>query len=207
MRLRHTGHCTRSGRAGNLGDAAAWSFYPSKNLGALGDAGAVTTNDESLARQLRALRNYGSSQKYVNDYRGHNSRLDELQAAILSAKLPFLDQENNRRREIARHYLRELKNPAITLPPADQITQDVWHLFVIRHPRRDALRAYLHDRGIGSDIHYPTPPHRQKAYPELAQLSFPLADALHGEVLSLPLNPTLTDDEVAYIVDVINQFT
>ncbi len=197
----------QSGRAGNLGDAAAWSFYPSKNLGALGDAGAVTTNDESLARRLRALRNYGSSQKYVNDYRGHNSRLDELQAGILSAKLPSLDQENNRRRELARYYLTELKNPAVTLPPADQITQDVWHLFVIRHPRRDALRVYLHDRGIGSDVHYPTPPHRQKAYPALAPLSFPLAEALHAEVLSLPLNPTLTNDEVAYIVDVINQFT
>ncbi len=196
-----------SGRAGNLGDAAAWSFYPSKNLGALGDAGAVTTNDESLARRLRALRNYGSSQKYVNDYRGHNSRLDELQAAILSAKLLFLDQENNRRREIARYYLTEMKNPAVTLPPADQIRQDVWHLFVIRHPRRDALRVYLHDRGIGSDVHYPTPPHRQKAYPELAHLSFPIAEALHREVLSLPLNPTLTNDEAAYIVDMINQFT
>lgn len=196
-----------SGRAGNLGDAAAWSFYPSKNLGALGDAGAITTNDESLARQLRALRNYGSSQKYVNDYQGHNSRLDELQAAILSEKLPFLDPENKRRRDIARYYLTELKNPAITLPPADQMTLDVWHLFVIRHPRRDALRAYLHDRGIGSDVHYPTPPHHQKAYPELAPLSFPLAEALHREVLSLPLNPTLTDDEVAYIVEEINQFT
>ena len=207
MRLRPTGHCHPSGRAGNLGDAAAWSFYPSKNLGALGDAGAVTTNDETLARQLRALRNYGSAQKYVNDYQGHNSRLDELQAAILSAKLPFLDRENNRRREIARHYLTGLKNPAVTLPPADQIDRDVWHLFVIRHPRRDALRAYLHDRGIGSDIHYPTPPHRQKAYLELAQLSFPIAEALHREVLSLPLNPYLTNDEAAYIVDVINEFT
>jgi dTDP-4-amino-4,6-dideoxygalactose transaminase len=195
-----------SGRAGNLGDAAAWSFYPSKNLGALGDAGAITTNDETLATQLRALRNYGSSQKYVNDYQGYNSRLDELQAAILSAKLPFLDQENNRRREIARYYLTRLKNPAVTLPPANQIDRDVWHLFVIRHPRRDALRTYLHNRGIGSDIHYPTPPYRQRAYPELAQLFFPIADTLHGEVMSLPLNPILTDDEVAYIVDVINKF-
>ena len=196
-----------SGRAGTLGDAAAWSFYPSKNLGALGDAGAITTNDETLAGKLRTLRNYGSSQKYVNEYQGHNSRLDELQAAILSAKLPFLDQENNRRREIARHYLTGLNNPAITLPPADQIMQDVWHLFVIRHPRRDALRAHLHGQGIGTDIHYPTPPHRQKAYPALAHLSFPIAEVLHREVLSLPLNPYLTDDEVAYSIDVINKFT
>lgn len=195
------------GRAGNLGNAAAWSFYPSKNLGALGDAGAITTNDETLAGQLRALRNYGSSQKYINEYQGHNSRLDELQAAILSAKLPFLDPENNRRRELARHYLAGLKNPAVTLPPDDQIDRDVWHLFVIRHPRRDALRAHLHDRGIGSDIHYPTPPHHQKAYAEMAELSFPIAEALHREVLSLPLNPSLTNEEVAYIVDVINEFT
>ena len=195
-----------SGQAGNLGDAAAWSFYPSKNLGALGDAGAVTTNDEALTKQIRALRNYGSSQKYVNDYLGHNSRLDEIQAAILSAKLPLLDQENNRRRELAQLYLTGLKNPDVTLPPADRIDQDVWHLFVIRHPRRDALRAHLHDRGIGTDIHYPIPPHHQKAYSEMADLSFPIAEAMHREVLSLPLNPYLTNEEAAYIVAVINQF-
>lgn len=193
-------------RAGNLGDAAGWSFYPSKNLGALGDAGAITTNDDALATQLRAWRNYGSSQKYMTDYRGHNSRLDELQAAILSAKLPLLDQENKRRRTLAQTYLSGIRHPAIMLPPADQPEQDVWHLFVIRHPRRDDLRAYLRERGIGTDVHYPIPPHHQKAYASFAQLSFPISEQMHREVLSLPLNPALTDEEVAYIIDIINQF-
>ena len=195
-----------SKRAGNWGDAAGWSFYPSKNLGALGDAGGITTNDDGLADRIRALRNYGSVQKYVNDYAGYNSRLDELQAAILSAKLPLLDQENTRRRTIARHYLAGLRNPDITLPPADQIEQDVWHLFVIRHPQRDALRTYLHERGIGTDVHYPIPPHRQGAYASLAHLSLPISEQLHSEVLSLPLNLILTDEEVAYSIEMINQF-
>ena len=194
-------------RAGNLGDAAGWSFYPSKNLGALGDAGAITTNDDALANQLRALRNYGSAQKYITDYRGHNSRLDELQAAILSAKLPTLDQENNRRRALARIYLSDIRNPEVTLPPDDQIEQDVWHLFVIRHPRRDDLKTYLRERDIGTDIHYPIPPHHQRAYTSFAHLSLPISEQMHREVLSLPLNPTLTDEEVAYIVDTINEFS
>ena len=193
-------------RAGNLGDAAAWSFYPSKNLGALGDAGAVTTHDDALAERLRALRNYGSSQKYINDYVGHNSRLDELQAAILTAKLPFLDQENTRRRALARMYLSNLQLPALTLPPADQIEQDVWHLFVVQHARRDDLRAYLREHGVGTDVHYPVPPHHQRAYAHMAHLSFPIAEQLHREVLSLPLNPSLTDTEVAYIIDTVNKF-
>lgn len=191
-------------RAGNLGDAAGWSFYPSKNLGALGDAGAITTNDDELAERVRALRNYGSSQKYVNDYVGQNSRLDELQAAILSAKLPLLEQDNARRRTIAEWYLNGLKNPDIILPPADQLAQDAWHLFVIRHPRRDDFRTYLHERGIGTDFHYPIPPHRQRAYSAFAHLSFPIAEQLHREVVSLPLNPALTDDDVDYIIETIN---
>lgn len=194
-------------RAGNLGDAAGWSFYPSKNLGALGDAGAITTNDAELATRLRALRNYGSAQKYVNDYLGHNSRLDELQAAILSAKLPLLDEENQRRRELAQLYLTGIRNPHVALPPPDQVEQDVWHLFVIRHPRRDTLRTYLHQKGIGTDVHYPVPPHHQRAYVSYAQLSFPISEQLHREVLSLPLNPGLTDDQVTYIVEMINQFS
>lgn len=194
-------------RAGNLGDAAGWSFYPSKNLGALGDAGAITTNDTELATRLRALRNYGSAQKYVNDYLGHNSRLDELQAAILSAKLPLLDQENQRRRELAQLYLTGIRHPDVALPPTDQVEQDVWHLFVIRHPRRDTLRTYLHQKGIGTDVHYPIPPHHQRAYASYAQLSFPISEQLHREVLSLPLNPALTDDQVAYIIEMINQFS
>lgn len=191
-------------RAGGLGDAAGWSFYPSKNLGALGDAGAITTNDDNLAGKLRALRNYGSKQKYVNEYLGHNSRLDELQAAILSAKLPALDAENERRRTIAQQYLTGIRNPELTLPSSDQLGQDVWHLFVIRHPRRDALRAFLRERGIGTDVHYPIPPHRQQAYAGVAHLSFPISEQLHEEVVSLPLNPTLTDEDVAYVIETIN---
>lgn len=196
----------RGKRAGNLGHAAAWSFYPSKNLGALGDAGAITTNDDELARRIRALRNYGSLQRYVNEYVGNNSRLDELQAAVLSAKLPFLDLENERRQALALHYLHGIKNPAVGLPPANQINDDVWHLFVIRHPNRDALRAYLHERGIGTDVHYPIPPHKQKAYAQYAHCPLPISEQLHRDVVSLPLNPTLTDEEVHYIIDCINEF-
>lgn len=194
-------------RAGNLGDAAGWSFYPSKNLGALGDAGAITTNDDALANQLRALRNYGSAQKYITDYQGHNSRLDELQAAILSAKLPALDLENSRRRALARNYLSGIRNADVTLPPGDQIEQDVWHLFVIRHPRRDDLKTYLRERGIVTDIHYPIPPHHQQAYACFAHLSLPISEQMHREVLSLPLNPSMTDTEVSYVIDTINGFS
>ncbi|AQG80344.1 DegT/DnrJ/EryC1/StrS family aminotransferase [Spirosoma montaniterrae] len=194
----------KSNRVGGLADATGWSFYPSKNLGALGDAGAITTNNDELAERLRALRNYGSGQKYVNDYIGYNSRLDELQAAILSAKLPHLDAENNRRRALARLYLNGIRHPDISLPPADQIEQDAWHLFVIRHPRRDQLRAYLHEHGIGTDVHYPIPPHQQRAYAQFASLSLPISEQLHREVVSLPLNPTLTDAEAEFIIETIN---
>lgn len=191
-------------RAGNLGDAAGWSFYPSKNLGAFGDAGAITTNDDQLADRLRALRNYGSAQKYVNEYLGYNSRLDEVQAAILSAKLPRLDSENERRRQLARHYLTTLRHPDVVLPPGDRIDQDVWHLFVIQHARRDDLRAYLSEQGIGTDVHYPIPPHHQQAYASYKPLSLPIAEQLHRKVVSLPLNPALTDAELDYIVETIN---
>ena len=194
-------------RAGNLGHAAGWSFYPSKNLGALGDAGAITTNDDALADRLRALRNYGSARKYVNDYVGYNSRLDELQAAILSAKLPALDAENQRRRALARLYLTGITNPDVVLPPADQVDQNVWHLFVVRHPRREEFRAYLLDKGIATDVHYPIPPHHQRAYAQFAHLSLPISEQLHREVVSLPLNPTLTDEEIAYIIDTINSMS
>lgn len=196
----------RDNRVGGLSDATGWSFYPSKNLGALGDAGAITTNDEVLANRLRALRNYGSAHKYVNEYIGYNSRLDELQAAVLTAKLPRLDEENKRRRELARQYLMGIQNSAVTLPPADQIDQDSWHLFVIRHPRREALRDFLREQGITTDIHYPTPPHHQQAYAALADLSLPIAEQLHREVLSLPLNPSLTDEQVTRIIEAINLF-
>ncbi|WP_375448181.1 DegT/DnrJ/EryC1/StrS family aminotransferase [uncultured Fibrella sp.] len=196
-----------SKQAGAWGHAAGFSFYPTKNLGALGDAGAITTNDAQLAAQLRMWRNYGSAQKYHNDVPGHNSRLDELQAAILSEKLPFLNHENARRRQIARRYVAELTLPGLMLPPADAIEQDVWHLFVIRHPQRDAFRDYLRAQGIGTDVHYPVPPHRQVAYAgQWPADAFPIADLLHQQVVSLPLNPAMTDDDVSRVIAVVNGF-
>ncbi|GAB3492898.1 DegT/DnrJ/EryC1/StrS family aminotransferase [Spirosoma knui] len=195
----------RGKRSGSLGDAAGWSFYPSKNLGALGDAGAITTNDQALAERLRALRNYGSAQKYRNRYAGVNSRLDEVQAAILSAKLQGLDGANERRRQIVGRYIAGIKNPAITLPPTDQLEQDGWHLFVIRHPERDAFRTYMGDQGISTDVHYPIPLHHQQAYAHYRHLSLPIAEQLHREVVSLPLNTVLTDADVDYIIQMINQ--
>ncbi|KAB7730380.1 aminotransferase [Rudanella paleaurantiibacter] len=191
--------------AGTLGHAAGFSFYPTKNLGALGDAGAITTDDDQLAEQLRYWRNYGSGRKYVNDLPGHNSRLDEMQAAILLGKLDFLDADNARRREIASYYLTRITHPDLVLPPADRLADDCWHLFVVRHPNREAMRAYLLEEGIQTDVHYPIPPHRQQAYAHLAHLSLPVADQLHREVVSLPLNPTLTDEEVEQVVRAINQ--
>jgi dTDP-4-amino-4,6-dideoxygalactose transaminase len=143
----------------------------------------------------------------VNDYIGHNSRLDEMQAAILSAKLPFLDAGNTRRRELAQQYLTGITHPDLVLPPADQLDQDVWHLFVVRCSQRDALRAYLQQQGIGSDVHYPTPPHQQRAYSSFSQLSLPITEQLHREVVSLPLNPTLTDADADYIIGRINAWT
>ncbi len=193
-------------RAGGLGDAAGFSFYPTKNLGALGDAGAITTNDDDLAGQLRLWRNYGSGQKYQIDYLGHNSRLDELQAAILTEKLTGLSADNTRRRQLARFYLDRIWHPELVLPPADMIDADAWHLFVVRHPNRAAFRAQLQQRGIGTEVHYPVPPHQQRAYATtLGHRSYPVAERLHQEVVSLPLNPVLTDAEADYIVTTINE--
>ncbi|WP_310587390.1 DegT/DnrJ/EryC1/StrS family aminotransferase [Flectobacillus longus] len=193
-------------KAGNLGDAAGFSFYPSKNLGALGDGGAITCNDESLAHEYRQLRNYGSSQKYVFDEIGLNSRLDEIQAAFLSLKLQYLDSENVYRQKIARNYLEQINNPSIVLPPSNSIDKDVWHLFVIRTEKRDKLRTYLAQQGIGTDIHYPVPPHKQKALSEFNHLCFPITEKIHQEVLSIPLNPTLQEVEIEYIIEKINYF-
>lgn len=193
-------------RAGTLGDAAAWSFYPTKNLGALGDAGAVTTQDAAVAAKLRALRQYGSEQRNVHAYRGTNSRLDELQAAVLRAKLPFLEAENAHRRQLAVAYLNIIQNPNVGLPPADRVTADSWHLFVIRHARRDELRAYLQQHGVGTEVHYPTPPHRQPAYTSLAPLALPISEQLHREVLSLPLNPAVSVADAMAIGRLINAF-
>ncbi|WP_310589677.1 DegT/DnrJ/EryC1/StrS family aminotransferase [Flectobacillus rivi] len=193
-------------KAGNLGDAAGFSFYPSKNLGALGDGGAITCNSKSLAQAYRQLRNYGSSQKYVFDEVGLNSRLDEIQAAFLSLKLEHLDGENLYRQKIARHYLEQIQNPSIVLPPSNSIDEDAWHLFVIRTSDRDKFRSYLAENGIGTDIHYPIPPHKQKALSEFNHLSFPITEKIHQEVLSIPLNPTLQELEIEYIIEKINNF-
>lgn len=195
-----------SGRAGALGDAAGFSFYPGKNLGALGDGGAVVTRDPALAEAVRALRNYGSHVKYENLLKGFNSRLDELQAAVLRVKLPLLDADNARRREIAARYLAEIRNPAIRLPvpPPDQ--ECVWHLFVVRTQHREALQAHLDAAGIQTAIHYPIAPHKQAAYPELASLSFPLTEAVHREVLSLPMGPHLSAADVASVISAANAY-
>jgi len=194
-------------RTGNLGDASGFSFYPGKNLGCLGDGGAVTSNDRSLIGKIRALRNYGSYEKYINSYKGQNSRLDEIQAAVLSVKLKGLDSDNNKRREIAGRYLREINNPQVTLPkePKDPL-EHVWHLFVVSTHRRDALQKFLLERSIQTLIHYPIPPHKQMAYEELSDLSLPLTEKIHKEVLSLPISPVMTADEISLVIDAVNSF-
>lgn len=194
-------------KTGNLGDAAGFSFYPGKNLGALGDAGAVTTNDDELANTIRALANYGSNQKYVNIYKGLNSRLDEIQATVLDVKLKYIDQENSRRREIAKKYCSEITNPKIILPsfPVDE-KEHVWHLFVVRTENRDSLQKSLTENGIQTLIHYPIPPHQQQAYKEWNEKSYPISEKIHQEVLSLPVSPVLTDEEVNKIIEVINSY-
>ena len=198
-------------RAGNWGDASGFSFYPGKNLGALGDAGVITTNDEKLAQMLRALRNYGSHEKYKNLVPGVNSRLDEIQAAMLDVKLKFLDRETQHRRKIANLYLTELRNPLIKLPlndiNAEEFQQHVWHLFVIRTEHREALQKYLADDGVQTLIHYPIPPHKQQAYKEWNHLSYPISEQIHGEVLSLPIGPTLSLDDAKKVVKLCNTFT
>lgn len=194
-------------KTGNLADAAGFSFYPGKNLGALGDAGAVTTNDAELAKTIRALANYGSSEKYVNIYQGLNSRLDEIQAAVLDVKLNYIDAENERRREIAEKYLSEIKNPNTILPenPKDA-KEHVWHLFVIKSAQREKLQNYLTENGVQTLIHYPIPPHKQHAYKEMNHLSFPITEQIHDEVLSLPMSPVMNDEEVQSVIDVLNSF-
>lgn len=189
-------------RIGSLGDATAWSFYPGKNLGAFGDGGAVTTDDDSLAEALRRLRNYGSKVKYVNDVRGVNSRLDELQAAVLRVKLRYLDAWNARRRDIAAHYQNSLKGSDLELPFVPRWAEPVWHLFVVRSLKRDAWQRIMLEGGVSTLIHYPIPPHLQAAYSDMARPkgSFPIAERLHDQVLSLPLGPHLTDEQVETVV-------
>lgn len=193
-------------KAGNLSDGAGFSFYPSKNLGALGDAGAITTNDPELAMKIKQLRNYGSSQKYVFDAKGFNSRLDEIQAVALSVKLPFLDRDNQRRRVIAQRYLTEITNAKVILPTRMSIREDIWHLFVIRVKEREKFREYLAGKGIGTEVHYPIPPHKQLAYREFSNLSLPITEIIHEEIVSLPLNTALTDDEINFIIQSVNSY-
>ena len=193
-------------RAGSLGDAAGFSFYPSKNLGALGDGGAITTSDAALAGRLRALRNYGSTAKNRHDLPGINSRLDELQAAFLRIKLATLDEDNARRAELARCMLSGLRAENAALPKVPAWADPAWHLFVVRHPERDRLLSRLESKGIAAMIHYPLPPHRQPAYAStpLARRSFPISDKIHREVLSLPLDPALSLERAAHVIDAFN---
>ena len=195
-------------RAGSLGDAAGFSFYPGKNLGALGDAGCVTTNDDELAERVRALGNYGSDYKYHHIYKGQNSRLDELQAAFLAAKLPHLDAMNAERRRIAARYLAEMHNPAVTLPVELPGCKHVWHIFAVRCAGRDALEKHLNDRGIGTNKHYPTPIHLQGAYAELGipKGALPLAEEISATELSLPMFYGMTDAQVQAVIDAVNDF-
>ncbi|WP_418263564.1 DegT/DnrJ/EryC1/StrS family aminotransferase [Flavobacterium faecale] len=193
-------------RAGNLANAAAFSFYPGKNFGALGDGGAITTNDNELAEVLFSLRNYGSKVKYENDYIGVNSRLDEIQAAFLNVKLPHLDADNEKRRAIAKRYMTEVKNEKISLPVWDLSKNHVFHLFVIRTKERALLQQYLFDNGIQTVIHYPIPPHKQKALKDWNQLSLPVTEKIYEEVLSLPISPVITMGEVDFIITILNSF-
>jgi dTDP-4-amino-4,6-dideoxygalactose transaminase len=193
-------------RAGNLGDAAGFSFYPTKNLGALGDGGAVTTNDKELAEAIAKLRNYGTSSKYVNELIGFNSRLDELQAAFLSCKLSSLDKDNQRRQEIAQRYVSEIKNDKIALPKYDGGKDHVFHLFVVRVANRFEFIDYLDRNRVGHLIHYPIAPHQQQALKLYAHLSFPTTDKIHDQVISLPMSPVLKDEEVARVIEVLNAY-
>lgn len=218
-------------RVGNLGDASAFSFYPGKNLGCMGDGGCVTTNDEELYKKVKYIANYGSDRKYHNIYKGVNSRLDEIQAAVLDVKLKYLDKDNERRREIATYYRENVKNPKIILPEirevhaeddldtqnklvVPQLSSDslstcvahVWHVFAVRTENRDEFQKYLTDNEIQTIIHYPTPPHKQEAYKEWNNLSFPITEEIHNTIISLPISPVMTDDEIKKVVEVVNEY-
>lgn len=193
-------------RTGNLGDAAGFSFYPGKNLGALGDSGAVTTKDVELAKVIRTLANYGSARKYVNEYQGLNSRMDEMQAAFLNVKLRYVDIEAARRQEVANYYIANIKNDTIILPSLGEVGEHVWHLFVIRTNKRDELQAYLLENGVQTLIHYPIPPHKQDCYGSLSTISLPITELMHDEVLSLPISPVINREEVFKIIEVLNNY-
>ena len=199
--------CLYKGRkTGSLGDAAGHSFYPGKNLGALGDAGAVTTNDEELAKAVRSLANYGSAKKYVFQYQGRNSRLDEIQAAILDVKLKYLDEDVKLRQNVARRYIEGINNPKIKLPNVPDFSAHAFHLFPVMCENRDEFQKYLEENGIGTNIHYPIPPHKQECYNEWNNISLPVTEKIHKEELSLPMSPCLTDEQVDYVIKVVNEW-
>ncbi|MDF1678185.1 MAG: DegT/DnrJ/EryC1/StrS family aminotransferase [Legionellaceae bacterium] len=193
-------------KAGSFGHAAGFSFYPGKNLGALGDAGAIVTNNDELTEVIRALANYGSHTKYQNKYKGVNSRLDELQAAMLSVKLQTIEHNILRRRQIASMYREGITNTLIQLPQCDAENEHVWHLFVLRTPKREALKNYLEENGVQTLIHYPIPPHRQMAYSEWRNQSYPVTEAIHNEVLSLPISQVMEDRDVYRVIELMNAF-
>lgn len=203
------GACFDDKKTGSLGDAAGFSFYPGKNLGALGDSGAITTNDEQLASTIKALSNYGSEEKYKNKYKGLNCRMDEIQAAFLSVKLRYINQENLRRREVAQYYRENIKNPSIFLPEVVNGDENshVWHLFVIRTKEREKLQDFLSKNGVQTLIHYPIPPHKQDCYSEFSNQKLELTELFHKEVLSLPISPVISQSDVEKIVDIINSYS
>ncbi|MDN3649304.1 DegT/DnrJ/EryC1/StrS family aminotransferase [Reinekea marina] len=206
------GACVDGRKSGSWGDASGFSFYPGKNLGALGDAGAITTNDDSLAETLRALRNYGSHEKYKNLFRGVNSRLDEIQAAMLRVKLKYLDKELQHRRKAASAYVDGINNNKIILPVNNltpnsvEFDQNVWHVFTVRCEQRASLQKHLTEHGIQTLIHYPIPPHKQQAYEEMKDKNYPVSELIHEQVLSLPIGPTITSEEVRSVINACNSF-
>ena len=193
-------------KTGALGDASGFSFYPGKNLGCMGDGGCVTTNDDELFEKIKAIANYGCDRKYHHIYKGVNSRLDEIQAAVLNVKLKYLDKDNTRRREISKYYRENIKNSVIILPETYEESAHVWHVFAVRTPERDRFQKYLEENNIQTIIHYPTPPHKQGAYQEWNNLSYPISEEIHRTVISLPISPVMTDDEVERISEVINVY-
>lgn len=199
--------CVFNGKkTGSLGDAAGHSFYPGKNLGALGDAGAVTTNDKELAETIRALANYGSTKKYVFKYLGRNSRLDEIQAAVLDVKLKYLDEDIKLRKKIAQKYISGISNPLITLPKVADWDAHVFHIFPVLCSKRDELQKHLSENGVQTIIHYPIPPHKQECYNKWNRLSFPITEQIHNQELSLPMSPVMTDEEVDLVINAVNNF-
>ena len=199
--------CTYNGkRTGSLGDAAGHSFYPGKNLGALGDAGGVTTDDDQLADTIRALANYGSRKRYVFDMAGRNSRMDEIQAAVLDVKLKYLDEENSRRRSNALYYIKNISNPYVCVPSESYWREIVFHIFPLMTSQRDRLQSYLKENGVQTDIHYPIPPHLQRAYSQWGRPSLPVTERIHREELSLPVSQVLTEEECKEVTRLINDF-